>query len=339
VRRTALTVLAAAIVAGSATSIALAALSPAVSTGAASKIKDTSATLSAKVNPNGAATTYYFQWGPTTAYGFTSKSKSAGKGTTTVSVSQAITKLVPGIVYHYHVVAQNSFGPSIGSDRTFKTTGHPLPGAVTGAASGVTTSSAIVSGAVLTNGQDTSYYFQYGLVAGSYTSQSPQGTAHASSTPVNVAAPLTLLPAGTTIHYRLVAVHTGFGPIDGADATFTTLPLARPYANVQASTAPHHARSKPFTFTTVGTVVSSAFPAAAECNGQVEIRYLFAMRAVSDKLVTVQSNCTFASQVQFARRFKLNGHRPQTEHFKVTIRFLGNSYLAPARHVDHTSID
>jgi len=196
-----------------------------------------------------------------------------------------------------------------------------------------------VSGAVLTNGQDTGYYFQYGLVAGTYTSQSPQGTAHASSTPVNVAAPLTVLPADTTIHYRLVAVHAGFGPIDGADATFTTLPVARPNASVQARTTPHHAQRMPFIFTTLGTVVSSAFPAAAECNGQVEIRYEFAMRVVSDKLVTVQSNCTFASQVRFARRFKLGGHRPHTEHFKVTIRFLGNKYLAPAHHVDHTSID
>jgi hypothetical protein len=253
-----------------------------------------------------------------------------------VSVSHGISALLPGTRYHYRLVAQNS-GLGVGGDRTFKTTGHPLPGAVTGAASSITTSSAIVSGAVITNGANTNYYFQFGTAAGTYTSQTTQGVVHASSTPVGVAAPLTPLPPGTTIHYRLVTSRAGFAPIDGADAQFTTLPLLRPYPSVQATTTPHQASHRPFVFTTTGTVVSSAFPASAECNGQLEIRFFVGSRGVSDKLVTVQSNCTFASQVSFPRKFKIHGHRPRVEHFKITVRFLGNGYLAPARHVDHAS--
>ncbi len=337
-RRTALPLLAATIVAGSVAGTALAASSPTVSTGAASKIKDTSATLSGSVNPNGDATKYYFQWGPTTAYGLAGKAKSVGSGSSAVSVSESATKLVPGIRYHYRLVAQNSFGTTFGSDRTFKTTGHPLPGAVTGGAPTVTMSTAIISGTVITNGEATTYYFQYGAAAGAYSSQTPPGTANASSSPVNVDAPLSLLPAGTTIHYRLVVQHAGFGAIDGADASFTTVPTSRPYASVRAITGPHHAHRMPFTFTTLGTVESSAFPAAAECNGQVEIRYVFAGRVVANKLATVQPDCAFGAQFGFAHRFKLNGQRPAVEHFKVIVQFNGNSYLAPARHLDHTAI-
>jgi hypothetical protein len=330
-RRIALPPAAAAAVAILVTSAAVAASSPSVTTGAAGGIRDTSARLSGTVNPNGASTSYFFQWGPTTSYGFASTPKTAGSGTKAVSVSHDTTGLLPGTLYHYRLVAQNSFGVTVGRDRTFKTTGHPLPGAVTGPASGITTSSAIVTGAVLTNGANTNYWFQYGLAAGSYTAQTTQAVAHASTTPVTVAAPLTLLAPGTTIHYRLVASRTGFTPIFGADAQFTTLPLARPYPGVDVTTVPHRSSVKPFIFTTTGMIVSSAFPAAAECNGQVEIRYFFGLRLVSDKIVTVGPNCAFASQVGFSHRFRLHGRKPSSERLRIAVRFLGNGYLAPRR--------
>ena len=59
---------------------ALAATSPAVVTGSASHLAQTSARLNGTVNPNGSGTTYFFQWGLDTNYGVNSQSLSAGAG-------------------------------------------------------------------------------------------------------------------------------------------------------------------------------------------------------------------------------------------------------------------
>ena len=53
---------------------------PTVATGAASSITTTSAQLNGSVNPNGSATTYYFEYGLTTAYGAATPVQNAGSG-------------------------------------------------------------------------------------------------------------------------------------------------------------------------------------------------------------------------------------------------------------------
>src|SRR5438270_7579220 len=71
--------------------VAVAASSPAVTTGTHSNVTDTTAVLHATVDPNGSATTYYFQWGLTTAYGVQSTAHSAGHGTKAKAVSTTAT--------------------------------------------------------------------------------------------------------------------------------------------------------------------------------------------------------------------------------------------------------
>ena len=51
------------------TGVAVAASSPTVTTKAATKITNSTATLQGTVNPNGNQTGWLFQWGVTTAYG------------------------------------------------------------------------------------------------------------------------------------------------------------------------------------------------------------------------------------------------------------------------------
>jgi hypothetical protein len=96
---------------------------PTVSTGGATSIGSGGATVTGTVNPNGAATTYWFQFGTTTAYGATAPSPaaSAGSGTSTQPVSAALTGLKRRTKYHYRLVASNSGGTSAGADRTFTT--------------------------------------------------------------------------------------------------------------------------------------------------------------------------------------------------------------------------
>jgi len=92
-------------------------MAPAATTEPASAVSETGATLHGTVNPNGAATTYYFEYGPTTSYG-TSSGGSAGSARGNVFVSRAITGLAPG-TYHFRVVASSWAGTTYGADRTF----------------------------------------------------------------------------------------------------------------------------------------------------------------------------------------------------------------------------
>ncbi|MBF0376652.1 MAG: formylglycine-generating enzyme family protein [Desulfamplus sp.] len=88
----------------------------------ATSITSTTATLNGTVNPNGSATTYYFDYGTTTNYGSKTTSQNAGSGTSNVSVTADLTGLVANTTYHFRLVATNSKGTTYGSDYTFKTT-------------------------------------------------------------------------------------------------------------------------------------------------------------------------------------------------------------------------
>ncbi|MFH0888246.1 MAG: DUF2341 domain-containing protein [Planctomycetota bacterium] len=97
-------------------------LAPICTTNNATNIVDTTATLNGTVNPNGFATTAYFQWGTTTSYGNTTTSQNIGSGTTNVAVTANITGLTAGALYNFRVVAINAGGTTNGNNLTFTTT-------------------------------------------------------------------------------------------------------------------------------------------------------------------------------------------------------------------------
>jgi hypothetical protein len=79
----------------------------------------TSATLNGSVNPEGAETTYEFEYGTTTSYG---KKSESGKVSITQKVSKTVSELAPSTTYHYRIVAKNSAGSATpGADKTFTT--------------------------------------------------------------------------------------------------------------------------------------------------------------------------------------------------------------------------
>lgn len=97
---------------------------PMVTTGRAVDIGTTTATLLGRVNPHGEQTTYYFEYGTTTAYGQRSPdthSDVAGNGRDPLAVHGYLKGLQPGTTYHYRVVAENATGVTEGIDRTFTT--------------------------------------------------------------------------------------------------------------------------------------------------------------------------------------------------------------------------
>ena len=100
---------------------ALAATAPSASTGRASAVTPQTATLNGRVNPHGAPTAFYFQFGRTARYGRRTSTGDAGSRNSSRAVSAPLAGLSPNTTYHYRVVAFNSRGSAQGGDRKFKT--------------------------------------------------------------------------------------------------------------------------------------------------------------------------------------------------------------------------
>ena len=186
---------------------------------APASVTPTSALAAATVNPNGVATSVTFQYGHTTAYGSVSAATSAGAGTSPVRVQATIGGLAPGTSYHYRAVAASADGTTYGADTTFATA-KAAPAATTGAASVVLSDGAHLTGSVLPAGVETTYQFQYGLTA-AYGQQTALAVAGSGTAKVKVGATIAGLAAGTSYHYRLVAISPD-GTTAGADGAFTT---------------------------------------------------------------------------------------------------------------------
>jgi hypothetical protein len=123
---------AAAAVAAASAAPALASGTPTVETKPATSIGETKATLNGIVNPNGAETKYYFDYGTSVFYGHKTAEVSAGSGTSNLEVSQAIKELIPFTSYHFRLVASNINGTTKGADQGFSTLEKPgLPEFVT----------------------------------------------------------------------------------------------------------------------------------------------------------------------------------------------------------------
>jgi hypothetical protein len=312
-------------------SIAMAGSSPTVSTGAASKISDTGATLGGSINPQGTNTVYRFEYGLTNEYGTVTKSQSAGSGSKSVAVSTGIGKLIPGTTYHYKLLASNKFGAGQGNDHTFKTTGHAPPVAATGATAAVHQSSATLTGTVNPSGEATTWEFQYGLTT-AYASRSNAAVLPASHTTSVVATTITGLEPGVTFHYRLVALHGTTVISTGADASFFTLPDPAPKPSVTASTTPRHATHKPYALTTKGSVKGPAsIPSALACFGDTTVTYYVGKRKVGSTTTPLVGNCTYSVTTTF--KLKLAGKRhkhKKSESVRIVAHFKGNGYYAPA---------
>ncbi len=108
-----------------------AATPPAVIGGAATRETSNGAALSGSVNPEGAPTNAYFQYGldlsdrgpgaSTTLYDQSTASQPVGSDSSDHTVSVPLSGLIPGALYHVRLVAINSAGTTFGVDETFTT--------------------------------------------------------------------------------------------------------------------------------------------------------------------------------------------------------------------------
>jgi len=204
-----------------ATLLAVAAAAPIVTTGSASDVERTTATLNGTVDPEGEATTYFFEYGTTDQYGLTTGAEAAGDGDQPVAVDSDLTGLTANTTYHYRLVAINGSGTARGSDRTFRTAPNPdPPGVANQRARDVGVDTARLTGTVDPNGSPTTFHFEYGT-SNRYGSVTSSQSAGSGSTAVPVSATVTGLAARTTYHYRLVATNAA-GTVRGRNRSFTT---------------------------------------------------------------------------------------------------------------------
>ena len=200
----------------------------------------TSVTLSGGVYPNQLDTHYWWEYGPTSAYGQSTAHTDLGAGASPVAVTDTITGLTPGLTYHYALVAQNSSGTvSYGGADGFTLdvspaptpAAPPLPVADLSAPTFNGPTSVTLQGTINPEGSLTTYYFTEG-VADSSGSCTPTnlnygsdffpdplpGSSGNETTPFPVSQTITDLTPGTTYCFGLAAFNAG-GPATGAGTT------------------------------------------------------------------------------------------------------------------------
>ena len=195
---------------------------PVATTGAASAITLTGATLSGTIDRNGGATTYHFEYGTSPAYGLnTTETPVPEEGTDPVAVNVPITGLTRDTAYSFRLVATNPAGISRGANRTFRTAPGPRAPAVSRTtARDITSRGARLTATVDPNALETTVRFEYGRTT-SYGATTGRFNAGAGDRGVAVSIATGALRPYTRYHYRTVATNSA-GTTRSLDRSFVT---------------------------------------------------------------------------------------------------------------------
>lgn len=199
---------------------------PTIATSSSVAPTDTTAVVTGTVTPNGAFTSYWFEYGTSTNLGSKTANQTVGSGYIAIAAPAYITGLVKNTTYNFRLVAQNQVGTTIGGQFSFKTSvGTPAPvgsapASKTLAATGVSRTTANLNGEVTPNKANTTYWFEYGSTPdlGNITAFVSAGDGSSKSV---VSASLSDLNPLTTYYFRLNAQNQ-FGTVNGSILNFKT---------------------------------------------------------------------------------------------------------------------
>lgn len=177
---------------------------PTISTPKVTAIAADSATLTAKINPNGSATTVTFSYGHGTTVTYTttvSGTPALSAGDPETLVSATVTGLVSGDAYQFKVEATNGDGTATTRNQTFiQTTDSPT--LMIDEVPTHTGADSTVHGTLTTAGVAGNLFFEFGATT-AYGMTTAMTHVAANTTQ---AIDITLAPNATTYHYRLVFV-------------------------------------------------------------------------------------------------------------------------------------
>lgn len=92
---------------------------PSATTGSATLVTSSSATLNGAVNPNGSSATAYFEWGGSASYGNTTTAQPVANGNAALPVLANINGLALNTVYHFRLAVSDANGTAFGIDQSF----------------------------------------------------------------------------------------------------------------------------------------------------------------------------------------------------------------------------
>lgn len=237
------------------TTVTTTAAAPTAQTGANATVYTTAVALTGTVNPNGATTAYWYEYGITTGLGTRSASQGAGSGFSTVSAPAFITGLQPSTTYYYRLSAQNAHGTVSGTTYSFTTNTVPppqgsAPTAQTNAATDIAQTTVKLHGQADPNGAETTTWFELGTTTdlGFVT---PTQSIGSGSNLVSVSVSIANLVPATTYYFRMNA-QNAYGTVNGQVLSFTTTGPASP--------------AEPIVETSAATAVTGT---SARLNGQI----------------------------------------------------------------------
>lgn len=200
---------------------------PVVVTNTTVSPSDNTAIVNGSVNPKGAFTSYWYEYGTNSNLGSKTANQTIGSGSVPIQAPGYIINLTKNITYYFKLVAENQYGRVAGNQFSFRTTdGTPAPvGSApttkTVSASGVSRTTANINGEVTPNKASTQYWFEYGKSAELGNTSAFSGVDDgAIKTPVSIS--LSDLEPLTTYYFRLNAQNQ-FGTINGSILNFKTL--------------------------------------------------------------------------------------------------------------------
>ncbi len=206
---------------------------PVVSTDASTVPYISTVVVKGTVNPNGAPTTYWYEYGETSSLGTQTPAYVLGSGYTTMYTPAYITGLRSNTNYYFRLSAKNYLGTVAGATYSFKTNNTPAPQGTAPtvsviSATDVTRTTANLHGRVNSNGSETTFWFEYGLTPelGAVTAFQSAGSGTSSlATSVSVSN----LQASTKYYFRLNAQNQ-FGTTNSQILSFVTQGPAQPSA-------------------------------------------------------------------------------------------------------------
>lgn len=203
-------------------------------------VSNATALVTGKVTPNGAPTSYWYDYGTTEALGTRTTLQAVGSGWVQIPAPAYITGLSANTRYFFRLSAQNSYGTVTGATYSLMTNSTPAPrGAApsgsTDDATDVARTAATVNGHVNPNGWSTSYWFEYGENTSFGNTTALQGAGSGTNS-LPASTQLSNLKPLTKYYFRLNAQNP-YGTVNGTVHSFTTLGPASPSAPSASATS------------------------------------------------------------------------------------------------------